>query len=149
MRVFIGSDHGGFRLKEVLKIYLDSKGYEVHDVGNNKLVPTDDYPDFAVRLIKKLKASNNSRGILICRNGVGVSIAANKHRGIRAVLTDNIGVARTSRADDDTNILCLGQDFITAFQAKKVTEVWLKTKYSGAVRHKRRLKKVQKIERNS
>lgn len=144
-KIYLASDHGGFKLKEQLKIYFERQKIAYQDLGPKKYQPTDDYPDYAYPLAKKVAAAK-SQGILICRNGIGVCIVANKVKGVRAVSTISPKIAKTSRADDDTNVLCLGQDFTNLTQAKKVTDVWLKTKFSGATRHKRRLNKIKKIE---
>src|SRR3989344_1557337 len=136
-KIFIASDHGGLRLKEQLKKYLAAKSFTVQDLGPKILKPTDDYPDYAYPLAKKVAASAG-RGILVCRNGIGVCIVANKVAGIRAVSTSTPSIAKTARVDDDTNILCLGQDFTSFEQAKKIVDVWLVTPFSGSVRHRRR-----------
>ena len=146
MKIFIASDHGGFKLKEELKKYLSAQGWDYLDLGPKKYQPQDDYPDFAYALAKKVAASPNTRGILVCRNGIGVCIVANKIKGIRAVSTNLPAIAKTARADDDTNVLCLGQDFTSLLQAKKVVKVWLTTNFSGIKRHQRRLHKVAKID---
>jgi len=145
-KIFIASDHGGFRLKEQLKKYLLSKKLIVQDLGPKTLTPSDDYPDYAYPLAKKVAASG-SWGILICRNGIGVCIVANKVKGVRAVSTSAASIAKTARADDDTNVLCLGQDFTPLSQAKKIVDVWLATPFSGSVRHRRRLRKLLMIEK--
>ena len=144
-KIYIASDHGGFKLKEQVKKHLTVKKIAFADLGPKKLQPTDDYPDFAYALAKTV-ARTNSRGILICRNGIGVCVVANKINGIRAVATSSPGIARTARADDDTNVLCLGQDFTALPQAKRIIDVWLKTEFSNGSRHKRRLGKIKKIE---
>lgn len=145
-KIYIGSDHGGFRLKEQLKKYFDQKHLSYVDVGPSRYTPTDDYPDVSRRLAMAV-AKNRGLGILICRNGIGVSIVANKIKGIRAVSTTEASIAKTARADDDTNVLCLGQDFTSLAQAKKVITIWLKTPFSGSARHRRRLRKVAALER--
>lgn len=145
MKVYIGSDHGGYKHKESLKKYLFQKGIVCEDVGPFKYDKTDDYPDFAYKLARKVAAAK-AKGILVCRNGIGVSIVANKVKGVRAVSTSEAKIAKTARADDDTNVLCLGQDFTSLAQAKKIVDVWLTTGFSGVARHKRRLNKIKKIE---
>ena len=146
MKIFIASDHGGFRLKEELKKYLSAQRWDYLDLGPKKYQSQDDYPDFAYALAKKVAANSGSRGILVCRNGIGVCIVANKVKGIRAVSTNLPGIAKTARADDDTNVLCLGQDFTSLAQARKVVKVWLTTNFSGIKRHQRRINKVRKID---
>lgn len=145
MQIFIASDHGGFKLKEELKKYLTVLGNQVIDCGNTVYNSTDDYPDFAIPLAQAVANDKNGRGILICRNGVGVNIVANRHQGVRAVSTYDIDIARTSRADDNTNVLCLPADFVSMPKAKQLIKIWLSTSFSNAPRHKRRLKKVDSI----
>lgn len=145
MKVYIGSDHGGYKYKELIKKYLAAQGIDCRDVGPFTYNPADDYPDYAFAVAQKV-VRDNARGILICRNGIGVSIVANKVKGIRAVSTAEVAIARTARADDNTNILCLGQDFVSPSQAKKIVAAWLATRFSGQSRHQRRLRKISKIE---
>jgi RpiB/LacA/LacB family sugar-phosphate isomerase len=148
MSIYIGSDHGGFRLKGQLITYLTAKGFTVTDLGNKALDKTDDYPAFAANVARQVQLNKNNRGILICRNGVGVSIAANKFNDIRAVLSTTPRHASSSRFDDDTNVICLGQDYLTSTQAKKIVTAWLDQSFSNGARHKRRLDKITKIERS-
>ena len=144
-RVYISSDHGGFRLKEQLVDYFKKAKISCQDLGPFKYDSVDDYPDYAFRLAAKV-VSDKNKGILLCRNGIGVCIAANKVKGIRAISTINPKIAQTSRTDDNTNILCLGQDFIGLAQAKKVVSLWLKTGFSGVRRHRRRINKIKRFE---
>lgn len=146
MRVYIGADHGGFKMKEALKTWLQAKRVAVVDVGNSKLVTTDDYPDFAKLVARKVAANSDSRGVLLCRNGVGVCIVANKVKGIRAALSLDTMHARSSRRDDDANVLCVPADYVTVAAAKKMVGTWLRTPFSGAVRHRRRLAKIKRLE---
>ncbi|MFC1663072.1 RpiB/LacA/LacB family sugar-phosphate isomerase [Patescibacteria group bacterium] len=148
MKVYIGSDHGGYRTKELLRPYLLKLGYDLKDLGNFKYDSRDDYPDYAKKVARQVGRIKNSRGILICRNGVGVSIVANKTKGVRAVLTSDVKHAKSSRLDDNTNVLCLAQDYLPVSQIKKIAKTWLAAKFSGAVRHRRRLRKVKRIEAN-
>jgi RpiB/LacA/LacB family sugar-phosphate isomerase len=148
MRIYIASDHGGFKLKEELKKYLASLGNKVTDCGNVVYDPGDDYPDFAISLAKAVAKDKNNRGILICRNGVGVSIVANRHQGVRAVSTYDANIVKTSRADDNTNVLCLPADFVSVVRAKQLVKIWLSTPFSNAPRHKRRLAKINFILSN-
>lgn len=148
MTVYIGADHAGFRLKEELKQYLTQRGVNVVDCGNEVFEKKDDYPDFAAAVARKT-VRNRARGILICNNGVGMCIAANKVRGSRAVVSMTPGLARSARRDDDTNILCLGQGFVTTAQAKRIVRAFLEGSYQSIPRRNRRLKKVQRIERGT
>ncbi|MBU1164384.1 ribose 5-phosphate isomerase B [Patescibacteria group bacterium] len=144
--IYIGADHAGFKLKEQIKRYFKSKDMSFEDLGNLKYEKTDDYPDYAFKVAKKV-SQTNSRGILVCGSGVGVCIAANKVKGVRATQPVNVSMAKQSREHDDTNVLCFGQNFIKIKDVKKIIDVWLKTKQSPAKRHKRRLNKIKKIEK--
>ena len=117
--IYIGTDHAGFTLKNFLKPYLSKAGYKVIDLGNEKYEPGDDYPDYSLRVAKKV-AETGARGILLCGSGVGACIVANKVKGIRAVNAADPSIARQSREHIDTNILCLGQNYVSAGLAKKI-----------------------------
>jgi ribose 5-phosphate isomerase B len=149
MIIYIGADHRGFKLKEFLKQYLVSEcGYEVVDLGNNRLEENDDYPEFASLVARKVSLDpTNSRGIVICGSGVGVDVVANKYKNVRSALAANPDQAMVSRKDDDTNVLSLASDFLTESESKKVVSVWLQTDFSGEERHRRRLEKIEKIEK--
>lgn len=147
MLIYIGADHRGFQLKESLKKYLKDSGYEVVDVGNDKYVSTDDYPDFAALVGRKISLDpENSRGILICGSGVGVDAAANKFKNVRSALAFNAEQAAMSRSDDNANVLSLAADYLDEEDVKKILSVWLATNFSGEERHRRRLKKIEDIE---
>lgn len=142
VKIFIGTDHNGFKLKEHILKHLLKKGYEVVDLGNKKLVPTDDYPDYAKKVSKKVLADKKSLGILLCGTGQGVCMVANKYKGIRASLAWSVGIAKKARHDDDANILCLPAWKITDEQAIRIVNGWLNTPFSKIPRHKRRVKKI-------
>lgn len=147
MLIYIGADHRGFRLKESLKQYLKSTGYEIVDVGNENLVEGDDYPDFAAIAARKVSLDPvNSRAILICGSGVGMDIVANKFQNVRSVLAFSPDQAASSRSDDNTNALCFAADYIEEDEAQKITTAWISTEFSGDERHKRRLRKIEDIE---
>ncbi len=147
MLVYIGADHRGFKIKESLKKYLQEVGHEVSDVGNYEYDPSDDYPDFAMKVAKEVSINpGGARGILICGSGVGVDIAANKYHNVRSVLANNSDQAIASRRDDDTNVLSLGADFLNESEAEKIVSLWLQTNFSEEDRHRRRLEKIKKIE---
>ena len=148
MKVYIASDHGGFKLKEKLREYLESFRIDVEDMGPNKLITGDDYPDYTFPLAAKVAADVNSFGILMCRNGAGVNIAANKVSGIRASLSFSVKHAESIRKDDNTNILCLPSDYLSVEEALKIAGVWLNTEFSGAERHVRRMQKIKNFEEN-
>jgi len=147
MLVYIGADHRGFPLRESLKKYLQENGYEVVDLGNEKLDPSDDYPDFASKVAKEVSLDpEHSRGIVICGSGVGVDVVANKYPNVRSALAATPDQAMDSRKDDDTNVLALAANYLNENEALKITEVWLQTDFSEEERHRRRLEKIEKIE---
>ena len=149
MKIFVGSDHAGFKLKENLKPYLEKLGYEVEDVGNTKFVKNDDYPTFAFRLGKKVARvkSKGSLGILFCGSSHGMSIAANKVRGVRAVSVNNVGDARKTREHNDANVLALSGWNLSQVKARNILKAWLNTTFSKAKRHRRRVGKIKRFEK--
>ncbi len=146
MKVYIAADHGGFKLKEKLKQYVMRLGYEGMDFGARAYKPGDDYPDYVIPLAEKVARDKRALGIVLCRNGQGVCIAANKVRGARAVTGFSKKMAASTRRDDNANVLCLPADYISEREAKEIVKIWLRTKFSGAKRHVRRLKQVEKFE---
>ena len=144
--VYLGADHRGFYLKEKIKKYLEGLGYKVVDLGNKIFDPKDDYPDFAKPVaLKVAKNPAKDKGILFCGSGNGMAIAANKARGVRAILGFNEKIARMSREHNDANVLCLPADFLKFETAKKIVKIWLETEFSKEKRHIRRLKKIKKM----
>ncbi|MBU4348548.1 RpiB/LacA/LacB family sugar-phosphate isomerase [Patescibacteria group bacterium] len=147
MIIYIASDHRGFGHKEVIKKYLADFGYTVVDFSGEKYDEADDYPDFASKVAEKIsKDPNNSRGILICGSGAGVDIVANKFSRVRSSLVFNTEQAIDVRADDDANVLSLAASYTSLEDSKKITSLWLNTKFSGEEKHKRRIKKIEEIE---
>jgi len=144
MRIAIGSDHAGFRLKQVLLEHVASLGHESSDFGCPDETSVD-YPDFAVPLAQAVIAGEQDLGILICSTGVGMSIAANKLKGIRAALCHDTFSARRARRHTDANILCLGSWCIGEGAARDVVEAFLDGEFQGG-RHVRRLEKVKALE---
>lgn len=144
--IYIASDHAGYALKEVLKKYLTDLGESFTDVGAEQLIPEDDYPDYAASLATEM-LHHDGRGILLCGNAIGVCVVANKFRGIRAGIGYSIYAAKSSREDDDTNVLCLPGRFLNPDDAKEILRVWLTTPFSRAERHQRRIAKIATIER--
>ncbi len=140
--IAIASDHGGFLRKEMLKRYVESLGFIVHDLGATIYNGKDDYPQYAFAVAEEVSSKRNVRGILICGSGQGVCIAANRVKGVRAALAWNIASAQAGRNDDDVNILCLGERLISAKQSKDIVKVWLETPFSKEARFKRRIKKI-------
>jgi len=141
--LYLASDHGGFHLKEAIKKYLEELGVAYQDMGANQLDPDDDYPDFAKLVVEKVVAESDSRGILVCGTGLGMCLAANKFKGIRATAPFDEFGAQQSREHLDANILCLGEKTIAEEEAKKIVQIWLNTDFSNDVRHQRRLGKVE------
>lgn len=142
--IFLGSDHAGFEVKEKIKNFLAKKNIPFQDLGPKTYVKTDDYPDFAFKVTKKVKQKANSKGILICGSGVGMAIAANRIKGIRAVLAKDTKTAKMSREHNNTNILTLPGKGISFPNIQKIISVWLNTKFTKDARHTRRLKKLEK-----
>lgn len=149
MKVYIGSDHGGFELKNYLKAWLVEQGHTVEDCGNTVLDPADDYPQYALAVAQKVVQDPESKGVLICRSGVGVSITANKVKGGRASLATSLEEVAHAREHDDLNILALSGDYMSKEEAKTYVTAFLETKFSQGERHVRRLKQISDYERNS
>jgi ribose 5-phosphate isomerase B len=140
MRVALGADHRGFGLKEELKRWLAARGHEVIDCGAASAGRVD-YPDYAFKVARAVARHQADRGILTCSTGIGMSIAANKVRGVRAALVDSVRLARLSREHNDANVLCLGADVTRRGLARRVVGTWLATEFAGG-RHARRLAKI-------
>jgi ribose 5-phosphate isomerase B len=143
--VAIGSDHGGYRLKEALKPLLKEVGLEPRDVGVHEEKPAD-YPDIALQVAELVSTGKASRGVIIDGAGIGSSIAANKVPGIRAALCYDKASARNSREHNDSNVLTLGARLLTETQAEEVLRTWLGTPFGGG-RHAARVEKIKEIER--
>lgn len=138
MKIAIGSDHGGFEYKKEIIKLLDVQGYNVEDFGTY----TDkscDYPEFAKKVSNAVASGDYDRGILICGTGIGMSITANKFRGIRAALCSDLFSAKATREHNNSNILCLGARVIDKDLALKITKIWLDTPFSNDERHIRRI----------
>lgn len=145
--IYIGADHRGYKLKELLKSYLQELNFEFEDLGASELIPDDDYPDFALAVAKKVaENTEENRGVLICGAGVGVDVVANKIKGVRSALCFDSGQAKASRNDDNTNVLSLASDFTTEEKAKEIIKAWLQTPYAKLERYERRLIKIKNIE---
>jgi len=145
MKIALGCDHGGFELKEYLKIFLKELGYEVVDYGTHSTEIVD-YPDIVFPLAKDVAEGKFERGIICCGTGVGVSIAANKVRGIRAANCHDTFSARASREHNNTNILTLGGRVIGKGLAREIVQVWLKAEFIEG-RHLRRINKISDYEK--
>ena len=143
--IYLGADHGGFKFKEKIKEFLDELKVKYEDLGNLKFEPGDDFTDYAFEVAKKVKKIGG-KGILICTNGLGMSVAANKLRGIRAVNATTKKVAIQSREHLDANILCLGAHVVSFKNTKKIIKAWLETEFFRKEKYIRRLDKIRKIE---
>ncbi|MGN1297343.1 MAG: ribose 5-phosphate isomerase B [Clostridia bacterium] len=142
--IAIGSDHGGYKLKEEIKRYLDEKGIEYKDLGcmNEERV---EYPDIAKEVAKEVQSKKCNSGILICRSGIGMSICANKFKGIRCTPCHNEYTAKYSRLHNNSNILAMGADDVSTSEAICILRMWLATEFEGG-RHEERLKIIEEIE---
>ena len=146
MKVVIGSDHAGYSYKSLIGIALQQQGYQLIDTGVFDYEATDDYPDRAAEVATAIMNKEAYRGILICGSAVGVSIAANKFKGIRAAVCHDTYSAHQSVEHDDANILCLGERVIGIELAKDIVFTFLNAIHSNELRHKRRLEKIIAIE---
>jgi ribose 5-phosphate isomerase B len=144
LKVAIGADHGGYLLKEEIKELLNSMQVEYHDFGCNS-EDSVDYPDFALPVAERVAAGEFDRGILICGTGVGMSIAANKIKGVRCALIHDLFSAKATREHNDSNVLAMGARVIGPGLAQEIVKVWLGTEFLGG-RHARRIEKVSQIE---
>jgi len=141
MKIAIGSDHRGFPLKEGLKKYLSDKKIEFADTGTNSAESVD-YPDYAKKVCEAVVNGGCDFGVLVCGSGIGVSISANRFRGIRAVNATNNNMAEMSRRHNNANVICFGSDFVDLEHAERYLEIFLNTDFEGGERHERRIKKM-------
>lgn len=137
MNIALGCDHGGFALKKEIKQFLADAGHEIHDVGCYS-EDSVDYPDLADKVCKELIEGRSAYGILICGTGIGMSIAANRYRQIRAALCHEAFTAKMSREHNDANVLCLGARVLGVGIALDIVATWLATEFAGG-RHLRRI----------
>nr|WP_092070699.1 ribose 5-phosphate isomerase B [Dendrosporobacter quercicolus]NSL48345.1 ribose 5-phosphate isomerase B [Dendrosporobacter quercicolus DSM 1736]SDM13832.1 ribose-5-phosphate isomerase [Dendrosporobacter quercicolus] len=144
MRVAIGSDHGGFRLKEELKQLMSELNVQFHDFGTYSTKSVD-YPEISGNVAQAVAGGEFDRGIIICGTGIGVSIAANKIKGIRAALCHDVYSAQMSREHNDANVLTMGERVIGFGLARAVAEKWLTTEFAGG-RHARRVCQIADLE---
>lgn len=144
--IYLASDHAGFKLKEKIKKFLENKNYSYVNLGAETYQKQDDYPDFAFKLGKEISKNKNAKGILVCGTGQGISIAANKIKGVVSALSWDVKTAKHARKHLNSNVLAIpGTSNETT--AGKMIDVWLKTKFVPKKRFVRRLKKIKKIER--
>lgn len=148
MKIYIGADHRGFKLKELLVRWLFDNGYEVFDAGAQSFDPSDDYTKYASE-VASLVSDTNDQGILLCGSGVGVDVVANKFDGVRAAIGKTPEQVKSGRTDDNMNILVIAADYTGEKEAVEMVEAFLKTDFDDKERHKRRLSEIEKIEANN
>ena len=159
MKIYLAADHAGFHLKNALLEHLATLGYEAEDLGATELDPADDYPDYALKLAKKVAGEESAMGILTCGTGEGEAMAANRIEGVRASVfygprhatealniegdhsKDGFDIVRLARRHNDANILAIGARFVSPGEADEAVRIFLETPFSGDARHLRRLAK--------
>ena len=144
MKIAIACDHGAYALKEIAKKHLSEQGYEVRDFGTDSL-DSCDYPDFAGPAAQAVASGECDRGIVLCTTGIGVSISANKVKGIRCALLSDVMSARMTREHNDTNMMAIGAAVVGQMLALEIIDTWLTTEYEGG-RHQRRIDKMMALE---
>lgn len=144
MKIAMACDHGGLRLKNVLKEYLLVNGYEVEDFGTNS-EDSCDYPDYAGKAAKAVASGACDKGVVVCGTGIGVSITANKVNGIRCALCHDVFSAKATRAHNDSNMIAMGQRVIGEGLALEILKAWLSTEFEGG-RHVQRIEKMMAYE---
>ncbi len=142
MKIAIGSDHGGFALKEKVKTHLKEKGYSVEDFGCDSTASCD-YPDFGRAAALAVAHGQCEKGIVICSTGIGISITANKVAGIRCALCTDPYMAKMTRLHNDANVLAMGAGVVGEGIAMEIVDVFLSTEFSGEERHQRRINKIE------
>ena len=145
MKIAIGSDHGAFALKSKFIAHLEAKGYDIKDFGTYSLASCD-YPDFAGAAAKAVASGECEKGIVLCTTGIGVSIAANKVKGIRCALLSDVMSARLTREHNDTNMMAIGAGVVGELLALEILDTWLGTEFSHDERHQRRINKMMTLE---
>ena len=143
MKIALGSDHAGYLLKEEIKKYLDLKSIPFTDFGTFKIDSTD-YPEFAYKVGNAISSKDFDHGVLICGTGIGMSITANKIKGIRAAVANTEEAAKLSRLHNDSNILCLGSRILEPEQALKILDIWVNTSFEGG-RHQKRINLITQL----
>ena len=145
MKLAIACDHGALELKNAVKAHLEQKGYEVVDFGTHTAASCD-YPEFAGAAAKAVASGECERGIVMCTTGIGVSITANKVKGIRCALLSDVLSAKMTRLHNDTNMMAMGAGIIGQNLAMEIVDTWLGTEFSGEERHQRRIDKMMALE---
>ena len=145
MKIALGCDHGALALKNAVAEHLAKKGYEVEDFGTYTY-DSCDYPDFAAAAAQAVAAGTCDKGIVLCTTGIGVSITANKVKGIRCALLSDVMSARMTREHNDTNMMAVGAAVVGQMLALEIIDTWLGTEFSGGERHQRRIDKMMALE---
>ena len=145
MKIALGCDHGGYELKEYIKTVIEKMGHEYEDFGCYNL-DSCDYPDYAGAAAKAVAAGECEKGIVLCTTGIGVSITANKVKGIRCALLSDVVSARLTREHNDTNMMAMGAGIVGDILARQIVDIWLGTEFSGGERHQRRIDKMMAVE---
>ncbi|MBQ6587347.1 MAG: ribose 5-phosphate isomerase B [Butyrivibrio sp.] len=143
--IALASDHGGFELKESVKKHLDERKIEYKDFGTYGL-DSCDYPDFGAAAAKAVAAGECEKGIVICTTGIGISIVANKIKGVRCALCSEISTARLTREHNDANVLAMGGGFVGPVLANEIVDTFLDTPFSNLEKHSRRIAKISELE---
>ena len=146
MKISVGNDHGGYDLTMSLIKFLQSNDFRIFYYGTFSKTESVDYPDYAERVAQDIISKKANFGILICKSGTGMAIAANKIRGIRAANCVNVKMAQLARKHNDANILCIGAEFVTSSVAKKITSAFIETDFEAG-RHTNRIKKISNLEK--
>jgi ribose 5-phosphate isomerase B len=149
MKVFIGSDHNGYELKEKIARWLFEMDHAFQDLGAQSLDPHDDYTKYAEEVASLVAKNEGSRGVLLCGSGVGVEIVANKFDGVRAGIGENVLQVERGRNDDDMNVLVIAADYTSEKEAKAMLIAFLETKFSGKARYEKRLEEITRLEENN
>ena len=145
MKIAIGCDHGALELKNTMIAHLEKKGFEIKDFGTYSL-DSCDYPDFAAPAAKAVASGECDKGIVLCTTGIGVSITANKVKGIRCALLSDVMSARMTREHNDTNMMAIGAGVVGTMLALEIADTWLGTEFSNEARHQRRIDKMMALE---
>jgi ribose 5-phosphate isomerase B len=145
MKIYLGADHNGYDLKNVLREHLTKKGIEIEDVGAATLDPKDDYPTYAYAVATKVLGADDDLGILICASGQGMAIAANRVRGIRAALAWNSETAAHARSDDNANVLVLAARYTEQPDALEAVDKWLEAKFLTDPKYQRRIDEIEQL----
>ncbi len=141
LKIFLAADHAGVKLKDHLVTYLQKRGFSIINLGTHSPESVD-YPDFAKKLADEMKDIPRALGILLCGSGIGISIAANRYKHIRAARVDEVASAELARQHNDANVICLGARLIGTIQAEKCVDAFLRTPFGGDEKHRRRIHKL-------